>query len=282
MGINNGFYIQPSVVHRQGYYGKTHGINHHSDEIVLSVDLDYKKVLFRTLIKDIHFQVRRGEMVGIYATAGTGKSVLRNCISGKSENMKGTIMFKGLDLYKNLNSLRHLIGEVIADNILRDNWTVKDEFMNAANLYAICVDRKERIELINKTIKLLKLESVANRQIFKLSSGEKKRANIGTELIAYRELLIFDEPEAGLDEKTKQVVFDAFREVVKEGKSLIIISHDLARIGDYDHILVLQKKDGVGTQKFFGTPSELSYRYGVSLEGCSKELQDVIYGERED
>ena len=117
--------------------------------------------------------------------------------------------------------------------------------------------KKEIADRVNMTLKQLGIENVRKNQIAKCSGGERRRVNIGIELVADRQLLCLDEPDAGLDPGNKKKLYETLRNLAhNEEKSILTIIHDVSEIDLFDQMLVLNKVDNVGRLAFMGTPQE--------------------------
>ena len=113
-------------------------------------------------------------------------------------------------------------------------------------------------------INRLGLDAVQNSRIQKLSGGEQRRVHVGIELVANRVLYCLDEPDAGLDPRNKQKLFQILRSLTREErKTIIVIIHDVAYIDLFDQVILMTKKDNVGRLAFSGSPEEAREFFGV-------------------
>lgn len=213
----------------------------------------------KELIRNIKLEVRSGELIALLGGSGAGKSTLMNCLNGTEQGgVDGAVLLYGEDLYQNYERLKYLVGNVPQKNILHESLPVEEELRNAAVLRLPRDASKEDIgEQVEKTLQALNLEQKRKTQIRKLSGGEQKRVNIGIELVADRQLLCLDEPDAGLDPLAKKELFTTLRDLAHQrGKCILVIIHDVSEINLFDQIIMMAKVNEVGRLAFAGTPED--------------------------
>ena len=192
--------------------------------------------------------------------AGAGKSTVMDCLNGRDcEGMEGTVEVNGTDLISNIERLKYLIGVVPQFDDLRDILTVEQEIAHAAKHGLPNDTKKSEIEeRVTATLKMLGIENVRKNKIGKCSGGERKRVNIGIELVADKQFLCMDEPDAGLDPGNKRRLFELLQKLAhKEGRTIITIIHDVSDIELFDKVIILNKVDNVGRLAFVGKPDEV-------------------------
>jgi len=241
--------------------------------VILSVDIKSKKVRdqksseLKTLLQNIRIDICSGQLIALLGGSGAGKTTLMNCINGTDQSgIEGTVIFQKENLYQNYKRLKYLIGNVPQMNVFHDVLSVEAELKNAAMLRLPGDTSREEInEQVSSTLKALNLFSLRNMQIKKLSGGEQKRVNIGIELVADRKFLCLDEPDAGLDPKSKEELISILKELVqKKGKTILAIIHDVSNIDLFDKIIMMVKANGVGRLAFAGTPNQARQFFGVN------------------
>lgn len=242
--------------------------------VVLKADIKTKKVKnnsgagLKELIRDVRLEIRQGTLVALLGNAGAGKSTVMNCLNGMDlAGVQGTVMYHDVDLTKNFEQMKHLIGSVPQDKIINDDNTPEEEFHDAAVLRLPGdTTSKEIKERVDKTIRILGLEGVRKNLNVKLSGGERTRVNIGIELVADRELLCLDEPDQGLSPNLKHEIFEILQRLAhEEGKSVLCIVHDVSEIDMFDQVIMMVKADNVGRLAFSGTPAEARKYFGVDI-----------------
>ena len=104
-------------------------------------------------------------------------------------------------------------------------------------------------------------------KISKCSGGERKRVNIGIELVADRQLLCMDEPDAGLDPGNKRKLFELLRKLAhEEQKTILAIIHDVSDIELFDKVIIMNKVDNIGRLAFNGTPKEAKEYFNADIK----------------
>lgn len=189
-----------------------------------------KPVEFQVL-KDITFDVKKGEFVSIMGKSGCGKSTLLYILSTMDTDYTGELYFDG-QLITGLpaNDLARLrnekIGFVFQFHYLLAEFTVLENVMLPAKKLGL--KSKEEIEhnAIQK-LKLLGIEDQATKLASRISGGQKQRVAIARALINDPSIIMGDEPTGNLDSKNSDVVFSIFKELsVEQGLSLLVVTHD--------------------------------------------------------
>jgi len=252
--------------------------------VLVSVDIRSKCVRNNSghgekkLLQNIQFTIGLGTLTAIIGTSGAGKSTVMstvmNCLNGVDiRGLKGSILLQGEDLVKNFNRLKPLVGSIpkfssiTQENVIHMEFTPEQEFYNAAKLRLPGdTTRREIKKRVDETIRILQLEAVRRSRNSKLSGGEQKRVHIGIELVADRQLLCLDEPEAGQDSAFKRELFKILLNLAHEqNKSIVTITHDTSSLSIVDQIIMLTKVDDVGRLAFAGTPTEAEKYFGCSM-----------------
>ncbi len=201
-------------------------------EIVIDIKGLYKSFGNNQVLRGVDLQVARGENVVVLGRSGTGKSVLIKIICGLLSQDEGSVMVLGEDV-KHLNSrelekLRLKVGFSFQLSALYDSMTVKEniEFPLLRNYKHLSkAEVRERVDAVLDAVSLLKSK---NQYPAELSGGQKKRIGIARTLVLRPEIMLYDEPTAGLDPISSIEVNNLIRSIQKEfGVSSIIITHDL-------------------------------------------------------
>lgn len=266
-----------------------------SKPVILRADIRTRKVKSNTgfgekeLIRNIKLDIKKGTLVALLGTAGAGKSTVMNCLNGMDvRGVEGTVMFKNVDLTKHFNQMSSLIGSVPQQKVFHPTFTPEQEFRFAAMMRLPGDTSKDAIDKrVDETIKMLKMEGVRNNQNIKLSGGEQSRVNLGIELVADRELLCLDEPDAGLSPDLKRQLVHILRDLAhKYDKSVLTIIHDVSDINLFDQVIILVKYKGVGRLAFSGTPQQAKDYFGCDVRDVYELLSEnpgkYILGENEE
>lgn len=243
--------------------------------VVLKANIQSRKVPSneghgeKELIRDVRVEVQEGTLVALLGGAGAGKSTVMNCMNGMdTAGMTGTVEYNGVDLIKHFDRMKYLIGSVPQSEVFHESLTVEQELTHAARHRLPGDTKKSEIkERVDSTLRQLGIESIRKNRISKCSGGERRRVNIGIELVADRQLLCLDEPDAGLDPGNKRRLFETLQKLAHEdGKSILTIIHDVSDIQLFDKVIIMNKVDNVGRLAFAGTPKEAREHFGVDIK----------------
>ena len=206
------------------------------------------------------FSVREGELFAFLGVNGAGKSTTINIISGTLNKDSGTVMVCGEDIDRKPDVIKSKIGIVFQGSVLDKRLTVLDNLKSRAALYGIYGDKfKERLDNLSE---LLDLGELYNRQVSKLSGGQRRRIDIARALLHSPELLILDEPTTGLDPQTRITVWNVVEKLRKErGLTVFLTTHYMEEAAVADYVVIL---DG-GQKVAEGTPHELKTKYATDL-----------------
>jgi phospholipid/cholesterol/gamma-HCH transport system ATP-binding protein len=205
---------------------------HNKKEVVISISKLYKSFEDNHVLQGIDFELHRGENVIVLGRSGSGKSVLIRIISGLMKPDKGTVTVLGKNVHtlnkKELIELRLKIGFLFQHSALYDSMTVREnlEFPLIRNKKDLSQDKID--EAVKDVLDAVGLADAIDQMPSELSGGQEKRIGIARTLIMKPEIILYDEPTAGLDPLTSYEINDLINEVQKKYKtSSVIITHDL-------------------------------------------------------
>jgi phospholipid/cholesterol/gamma-HCH transport system ATP-binding protein len=201
-------------------------------EIVIDIKGLHKSFGNNHVLRGVDLQVARGENVVVLGRSGTGKSVLIKIICGLLTQDRGSVIVLGEDVKnldnRRLESLRLKVGFSFQLSALYDSMTVRENIAfplmrNFKHLSKAEVD--ERIDGVLSAVSLLKTK---DQYPAELSGGQKKRIGIARTLVLRPEIMLYDEPTAGLDPISSIEINNLIKNIKEEmGVSSIIITHDL-------------------------------------------------------
>ena len=196
------------------------------------------------VLKDISFEVRRGEFLALVGKSGSGKSTLLYVLSTMDTEYEGNLAINGNALTgQSQNALAAFrnqhIGFVFQFHYLLPEFTVLENVM----IPALKMRRLSRQEIETKAyghLSTLGLQDQALKLASKLSGGQQQRVAIARALINDPSIIMGDEPTGNLDSKNSQLVFDIFRDIVSAGhQTIIAVTHDEDFAANCDRVIEL-------------------------------------------
>lgn len=182
----------------------------------------------KVAVDGINLTVEKGAFFGLLGANGAGKSTTIHCVTGITQPTSGQILVDGVDVVKDYKQARTKVG-LSPQEFNVDIFATPEQLMDfMGGYYAIPHD--ERWERINDLIKRFDLEEHRNVKFQKLSGGLKRRAMLGRALVHTPDLLILDEPTAGVDVEQRRDLWAYLKEMNEGGKTIILTSHYLEEI----------------------------------------------------
>ena len=232
---------------------------------------DFKNV---RAVNDLSFKVKKGEFFAFLGVNGAGKSTTISIMCGKLSRNSGSVLINGLDIDKDMDQIRKVLGVVYQNNVLDKVLTVYDNLKFRAGLYNITGDEfKKRYEYLAS---ILDFKDLKDRVYGKLSGGQKRRVDIARALLHNPEILILDEPTTGLDPQTRKLVWEVIDKIRKERQMTVFLTtHYMEEVSDANYVVILNKGEIVAS----GTPLELKNKYTgdfISIYNIKKEDVDKL------
>jgi ABC transport system ATP-binding/permease protein len=209
---------------------------------------------------DINISEPTGKLFGIMGGSGAGKSTLFNVLNGTAKPSSGSVRINGIDIYKAPKQVEGIIGFVPQDDLLIEDLTVYQNLYYAAKLCFSKTSNNELHELVIKTINSLGLSEARNLKVGNplqktISGGQRKRLNIGLELLREPSVLFVDEPTSGLSSNDSENIMDLLKELSLRGKMVFVVIHQPSSeiFKMFDKLVILDKG---GHQIYYGNPVE--------------------------
>jgi len=229
------------------YPPKSNSMN--GNDIIIRISNLKKKFGNFTAVDGISFDIYKGEIFGFLGPNGAGKTTSINMICGLSPPTEGEVIFG--NQIKNKNDIKTHIGICPQENIFWPKLTCFEQLRFMGEMYGM--SRKSARQKSKELLKLMALEEKSNVLAKKLSGGLKRRLNICLALIHDPEIIILDEPEAGLDPQSRIMVRNFIKTLAK-GKTVILTTHnmdeadrlaDRVAIIDHGKLLLLDTPDNL-------------------------------------
>lgn len=228
-------------------------------------------------LKDINLDIKDGQFIGLIGHTGSGKSTLIQHLNGLVKATSGGVYYNGKNIYDadyNLKAHRSKVGLVFQypEHQLFETTVIKDVQFGPKNLGLT------PLEVDLRSYEALKMvgigEDLIDASPFELSGGQKRRVAIAGVLAMKPEVLILDEPTAGLDPKGRDEILDQVAKIHKEQKiTVILVSHSMEDVAKYvERIIVMNK----GQIMFDNTPNNVFSHY-KELEKIGLAAPQVTY-----
>ena len=193
----------------------------------------------KALLADVSFTAFAGELTGIIGLSGSGKSTLLNAVCGMQPTESGK-MFLGGKALEPGPATGSRIGYCTQDSTIHPSLRLRQALWYAGLLRAgRGASRRELGERLDAVLESVDLTDRRRSRISTLSGGERRRANIGAELMADPPLLLLDEPTAGLDPALETQMMQLFRRMADEGRTLLVTTHVMGNLKLFDVIMIL-------------------------------------------
>ena len=177
-------------------------------------------------LDNVSLSVEEGEWVAIMGPSGSGKSTLMNIIGCMDKATSGQVILDGRDIakesQKKLTAIRRDKIGLIFQQFHLVNYLTAVENVMVSQYYHSIPDEKEALEALDR----VGLRERAHHLPSQLSGGEQQRVCIARALINYPQIVLADEPTGNLDEANENIVLDIFKQLHKEGTTLIVVTHD--------------------------------------------------------
>lgn len=196
---------------------------------IISLENINKSYGDKGVLKNFSIQIEDGEFIAIMGASGSGKSTLLNIIGCLESIDSGKLIIDGVDNIKVNSSksnkiLREKIGYLFQNFALIDERTVR--YNLEISLKYASLRKKEKNNRIKEALKYVGLEGYEDKKIYELSGGEAQRVALARIMLKPCKIILADEPTGSLDTKNVEVVLNILKALNKEGKTVVIVTHD--------------------------------------------------------
>lgn len=226
-------------------------------------------------LQDITVSEEGGRLIGLMGASGSGKSTLLSVLNGSVKPTEGTVLINGVDLYSNPEQLNGVIGLVPQDDFLVEELSVYQNLYYAARLTFGNHSIKDTHQLVATTLKSLGLTEIKDLKVGSaldktISGGQRKRLNIGLELLRKPSIMFVDEPTSGLSSNDSINIMDLLKELSLQGKLIFVVIHqpssDIFKM--FDQLIIL---DAGGYQVYYGNPVEALVYFKTIVNMVNKD-----------
>jgi ABC-type multidrug transport system ATPase subunit len=241
-------------------------------EIAAEIKISAKDVTFRVnnkiIVDNIALTIMPGEFVGLIGPSGAGKTTLMMMMNGVTKPSGGEVLINSQSLYSNIESFKGQIGYVPQDDIIHRELKVKESFLYTGKLRLDTTPEPEISAQVDNVLETLGLTETKETLIGSaekkgISGGQRKRVNLGQELLTEPSILFLDEPTSGLDPKTDLDVMNLLKGIASKGKIVILTTHNITKenFEILSHLIVLSKG---GKLAYFGKANKAAEYFGVN------------------
>ena len=188
-------------------------------------------------VDDISLEINKGEIFGLLGPNGAGKTTTISIISGLLKPDAGKITVDSLDLERNLQSIKKMMGVVPQDMAFYEELSAKENLLFWGKLQG--VKRKVLEERIHAYLKATGLLGRENDPLKKYSGGMKRRINLIIGLIHQPKLLLLDEPTIGIDVQTRLNIFKLIKQASSDGTTILYTTHNLQEAEELCHRIAI-------------------------------------------
>ncbi|WVZ84105.1 hypothetical protein U9M48_031167 [Paspalum notatum var. saurae] len=203
----------------------------------------------KKLLRSINGELRPGRVTAVMGPSGAGKTTFLNAVTGKVNGYKmtGSVLVNGKNV--NIRSYKKVIGFVPQDDIVHGNLTVEENLWFSAKCrLSARMKHRDMVLIVERVIDSLDLQGIRNSLVGTvekrgISGGQRKRVNVGIEMVMEPSLLILDEPTSGLDSSSSQLLLRALRHEALEGVNVCAVVHQpsYTLYNMFDDLILLAK-----------------------------------------
>ena len=238
-------------------------------------NISYKFKNGKLGLRNVNLAEESGNLIALMGASGAGKSTLLHVLNGSEKPSEGQVLINGIDIHREPEKIEGVIGFVPQDDLLIEDLTVYQNLYYAAKL---CFSNKKEDEIDALVIHVLEdlgLAEISNLKVGSplrktISGGQRKRLNIGLELLREPAVLFCDEPTSGLSSRDSENIIDLLKELSLKGKLVFAVIHqpssDIFKM--FDKLLIL---DSGGYQIYYGNPVDAIVYFKKSIDLINSE-----------
>jgi ABC-2 type transport system ATP-binding protein len=214
-----------------------------------------KSFKIQDVLKGVSLDIEQGEIYGLLGPSGSGKTTLIKLMIGLELPSSGGVTFKGSRL--KAKELYPSIGYMSQSDALYQDLTAKENLAFTASLYGL--KKAQREQQIEKVMEMVDLLPHLNKPVHQFSGGMKRRLSLAIALLHDPEVLFLDEPTVGIDPVLRKEIWDGFRKLKEDGRTIIITTHVMDEAERCDRLGLLQHGEIISSD----TPAAIKTQYGV-------------------
>ena len=206
-----------------------------------------KKFGDKILFTNLNLEINERDSIVITGDSGSGKSTLLNILSLIEETDEGMVIWNGNEIEKingrKVNKIiREEIGYVFQNYALIENKTVYEN-IEIGTKYNAAINKKNKKATIYEAIKRVGLNGLEDRRVYSLSGGEQQRVALARIIVKPCNIIFADEPTGNLDDENANNILDILFNLNKEGKTIIVVTHDQSLISKFNKHIHLTEQN---------------------------------------
>ena len=230
----------------------------------------------RAGLQNINIAEHGGKLVGLMGASGSGKSTLLSVLNGSEKPSSGRVTANGIDIHEHPEKVEGVIGYIPQDDLLIEDLSVFQNLYYAARLCFDHYSKEETTALVERVLLSLGMIEIRDLKVGSsmdktISGGQRKRLNVGLELLREPTILFVDEPTSGLSSRDSENIMDLLKELALRGKMVFVVIHqpssDIYKL--FDTLIIL---DVGGFQIYYGNPTD-AVLYFRDMVNAANKLQ---------
>ncbi len=210
-------------------------------------------------VQGVSFEVKEGEFFGFLGPNGAGKTTTMNMLVNLVKKTSGSIKIDGFDVSRNPMEVYKRVGFAMQEVGLDETATAREMLQLHGRLYHLSTARID--EQIDRLLKLVELERVADRYTATYSGGMRRRFDLALSLIHEPKILFLDEPTQGLDPHARQLIWGHLRELNRQGMTIFLTTHFMEEAQTLCERIAIMDQGRIVTR---GTVAELLAAHGAA------------------
>ena len=228
-----------------------------------------------TAIRNVNLEIREGDFLALIGHTGSGKSTLAQHINGLLRPTEGRVLLDGKDIHQkgyNKKEVRRKVGLVFQypEHQLFEETVAKDVAFGPKNLGLSPEEVSERVTEALRRVGLGD-PALAEKSPFELSGGQMRRVAMAGVLAMRPQILVLDEPAAGLDPQSRREMLDMISDLHRQGTTVVMVSHAMDDVAHYATRAVVMEKGAIAMDD---APEEI-FRHGEALEKMGLDVPSV-------
>ena len=208
-----------------------------ADGLCLEIDGLKKSYGFKFILRGIDLKLSCGQRMALMGANGTGKTTLLRILVGLTKPSAGSVRINGLDIVRDAQQVRRLVGFVAHQPYLYDELTALENLLFFGKMYTV-LDAEERARML---LRRVGLEKRAKERVTTLSRGQVQRLSLARALLHAPHLLLLDEPDTGLDQEGHELLEAVLAEHIAQGGTILFTTHQPERVLQLsDSVVVLR------------------------------------------